>query len=138
MGMWGDPSAAEQYDGGRDYASMSKFAKENISKPICSLAKLEACSEEEKKVIEGIEKMSDEDITKKAQDLSDAAKAEEKKFDKAVDDIQNMYDELVKANQAALTKLKVESNYKFLAQVMKKRGIADPSSKDDDDDDDDD
>merc|ERR1719245_2056664 len=68
--MWGDPSAAEQYDGGRDYASMAKFAKENISKPICSLAKLEACSEEEKKIIEGIEKMSDEDITKKAQDLS--------------------------------------------------------------------
>merc|ERR1712032_516071 len=126
------------YEGGREYASLAKFAKENISKPICSLARLEVCTEEEKNIFADIEKMSDEDITKKAQDLSDAAKAEEKRFDKAVDDIQAQYDELAKANQAALTKLKVDSNYKFLAQVMKKRGIADPSSSDDDDDDDDD
>jgi len=136
--MWGDPSAADQYDGGRDYDSLSEFAKENISKPICSLARMEVCTDEEKKIFAEIEALSDDDISKKAQDLSDAAKAEEKKFDKAVEEIQNQYDELVKANQAALAKLKVESNYKFLAQVMKKRGIADPSSGDDDDDDDDD
>ena len=35
--IYGDPLAAETYEGPRDYESMSKHAADHISKPICSV-----------------------------------------------------------------------------------------------------
>merc|ERR1719161_3452999 len=56
----GDPSALEDYKGGRDFAALEKFAKG--LKPVCSPAKIELCEPEMKAKIEGFQKMSPADL----------------------------------------------------------------------------
>lgn len=47
---WGDPSALEEYDGGRELEELIEFAKENL-KPVCSPKNLDLCEPEKKKQI---------------------------------------------------------------------------------------
>jgi len=44
---WGDPSALEDYQGGRSLSDLQKFAEENL-KPICSPSNLDLCDDEKK------------------------------------------------------------------------------------------
>merc|ERR1719301_369484 len=67
---WGDPSALEDYQGGRDYEALKKFAKENL-KPMCSPANLDLCDDEKKAKIQELQAMSPEDLKAKV----DAKKA---------------------------------------------------------------
>merc|ERR1712072_1677520 len=48
---YGDPSALEDYKGGRDYDALKKFADENL-KPMCSPSNLDLCDDEKKAEIE--------------------------------------------------------------------------------------
>jgi len=57
----GDPSNLEDYQGGRDLASLTKFASE--LKPLCSPANMDLCDEEGKAAIEKVQAMSDDEIT---------------------------------------------------------------------------
>jgi len=72
---YGDPSALEDYGGGRTFADLSKFAKENL-KPVCSPAKLELCEGEKKAQIEKFMAMP-------AEELKSMISAEEKKIEDA-------------------------------------------------------
>merc|ERR1712084_197140 len=47
----GDPNNLEDYEGGRDYKALSKFAKENLG-PKCGPATLDLCDEGNKTMIE--------------------------------------------------------------------------------------
>merc|ERR1719375_1461980 len=60
---WGDPSALEDYEGGRDYDALKAFAKENL-KPVCSPANIDLCDEAKKKEIAKFEAMSADDLAK--------------------------------------------------------------------------
>ena len=48
---YGDPSNLEDYQGGRSFKDLSKFATENL-KPVCSPTNLDLCDDEKKKQIE--------------------------------------------------------------------------------------
>jgi hypothetical protein len=48
---WGDPAALDDYKGGRDYATLFKFASDSL-KPICSPANIDLCDAEKKAEIE--------------------------------------------------------------------------------------
>merc|ERR1712216_399551 len=63
---WGDPSALEDYDGGRDFDDLVKFADENL-KPLCSPKNLDLCDDEKKKQIEEYMKMSVDDLDSEIQ-----------------------------------------------------------------------
>merc|ERR1712157_317493 len=62
---WGDPSALEDYDGGRDYDELKKFAVDNL-KPICSAVNIHLCEPEKKKRLEGYMAMDTKELAKKA------------------------------------------------------------------------
>ena len=47
---WGDPSALEDYQGGRDFDGLKKFADENL-KPMCSPSNIDLCDDDKKKQI---------------------------------------------------------------------------------------
>lgn len=49
---------SQLYEGERDYESLAAFAKENISKPICSHLNIEHCSPEETAIINDLRKKS--------------------------------------------------------------------------------
>merc|ERR1719377_200565 len=70
---WGDPSGLEDYEGGRDYEALKKFAKENL-KPMCSPANIDLCDDEKKKKIEELQAMAPADLQAKV----DEKKAEMK------------------------------------------------------------
>jgi len=72
---YGDPAALEDYQGGRDYESLSAFAQENL-KPMCSPTNIDLCDDEKKAKIQELQKLS-------AEDLSNVIKEQEAKIDQA-------------------------------------------------------
>merc|ERR1719293_345241 len=61
---WGDPSALEDYEGGRDYDALKKFAKENL-KPMCSPANIDLCDDEKKAQIAELQALPEEELSSK-------------------------------------------------------------------------
>lgn len=92
---WGDPSALEDYEGGRDYDALEKFATDNL-KPMCSPKNLDLCEPDKKKQIEELMKMEDSaleaEITKKEKEIKDA----EETFEAEVEKLQKEYEALEK------------------------------------------
>jgi len=102
---WGDPNNLEDYEGGRDYDDLKKFAEENL-KPVCSPANIDLCNDEQKANIEKYTKMSDDE-------LAEAIKAKEKEqedaestFTSEVEKLQKKYEELSKEKDDALAAIK--------------------------------
>merc|ERR1711871_1560655 len=60
---WGDPSALEDYQGGRDFDALKKHADENL-KPMCSPTNIDLC-DDFKKFVEGLQKQYEEGMKKK-------------------------------------------------------------------------
>jgi len=139
---WGDASSAQQYQGDRDYASLKAFADEFVTKPVCSISQLDACTEEEKAKIAATEAKSDDELMAAAQAIADLAKEEEKKYDVFVDSLQTQYEQRTKEHNDKMTSITMENDVKYIEQVLKKRNLNSPFRLDDldglDDDDDDD
>jgi len=87
---WGDPADLQDYQGGRSYDDLKKFADENL-KPMCSPKNLDLCDDEKKAEIEKFQSMSDADldaaIEKEEQKLEDA----EEYFKSEVQKLQDRY-----------------------------------------------
>jgi hypothetical protein len=60
--MIGDPDMPDWYWGGRTYEEMSAFAKPYLSKPNCNAFTLEYCTDEQKKVLETLNKKTYEEL----------------------------------------------------------------------------
>merc|ERR1712217_313825 len=71
---WGDPSALEDYEGGRELKDLKKFAEENL-KPLCSPANIDLCDEEKKKQIQDLQAMSSDDLDAKIEELEGQMKS---------------------------------------------------------------
>merc|ERR1711907_358061 len=101
---WGDPSALEDYEGGRDYEELESFADENL-KPLCSPKNLDLCDDEKKEQIEGYMKMAMSDLEAEIEKKEAESKEAEETFDAEVQKLQNKYEELESektAKQAAI------------------------------------
>jgi len=78
---WGDPADLQDYQGGREYDALKKFADENL-KPMCSPKNLDLCDADKKAEIEKFQKMS-------IDELDVAIAAEEKKLEDAEEYFKN-------------------------------------------------
>jgi len=92
---WGDPSDLQDYQGGRDYASLEKFAKENL-KPVCSPANVDLCDDAKKADIEKFMAMSDADLDAAIDEMDAANEAAEKDFKAFVETLQASYEGAMK------------------------------------------
>merc|ERR1712138_77279 len=87
---YGNPASLEDYKGGRDLASLQKFAAENL-KPTCSPQNFDLCDADEKAAIESLMAMGEEKIAAEiAKKESQQAEAE-KEFKDAVAELQATY-----------------------------------------------
>merc|ERR1719201_1706018 len=102
---WGDPSALEDYDGGRDYNALETFAKENL-KPRCSPANLHLCDEEKKKEITMLQAMPDAELSAKIDEKKAKIKQAEETFETELKKLQDRYGELQKEKDAKLAEIK--------------------------------
>jgi hypothetical protein len=102
---WGDPSALEDYKGGRDYATLHKFVLTNL-KPVCSPANADLCDDVKKAEIEKFSAMSAEELNKSIAEKEAEAEAAEKTFKDLVAELQEAYQKLMSDKEAALEAVK--------------------------------
>jgi len=100
---WGDPSDLQDYQGGRTYDDLKKFADENL-KPMCSPKNLDLCDDDKKAEIQKFQAMS-------AADLDAAIAAEEKKLEDAEEEFKTEVQKL----QDKYSSLSTEKDEKIAA-----------------------
>jgi len=126
---WGDPNALEDYQGGRSYKDLQKFAKENL-KPICSPANIDLCDDDKKAEINKYMVMDaaelDKLIGEKEKTLEDA----EEKFKSEVDKLQKKYQELQSEKEEAEKNVK-ESGLGLMRSVKAAKAAGDDNEEKD-------
>jgi len=119
---YGDPSALEDYEGGRDYEDLETFANENL-KPTCSPSNIDLCDADKKKQIETLMKMStselEAEIEKKDAELTEAGTT----FDEEVKKLQETYEALEKAKTDKQKEIK-ESGLGLMKAVKAAKGAS--------------
>jgi len=127
---WGEPSATEDYYGGRDYESLKKFADEHITKPVCSIFNADACSDEEKASIASVEAKTDDELRAVAETIRKLSKEANDAFEAFLEELNDRYEQEEDAHNAKLAKLKEDHHFKYVLQAFAKRGIGNPLSQD--------
>ena len=102
---YGDPTALDDYQGGRSFSDLSKFAKDNL-KPICSPAKLELCDDDKKKEIETLMALSESDIKAKIVVEEKKLDEAEEEFKAEVEKLQQKYQSLMEEKDAKAAAVK--------------------------------
>jgi len=101
----GDPNNLEDYKGGRDFASLKKFAEENLG-PTCGPANLDLCNDENKALIEKFSKMSESDLASAIKEKTDAAEKLETDFKTFTEGLQKSYTEASEKKDKDVEELK--------------------------------
>lgn len=114
---YGNPSALEDYQGGRDYDSLKAFADENL-KPMCSPFNLDLCEGEEKAKIESYTAMSEDDLKAKIAAVDEIIKTADEEFEKGLEALQQEYMDMMENHEAKLAEAKESAQYKILKAVL--------------------
>lgn len=117
---WGDPSALEDYDGGREFSELEEFAKENL-KPVCSPVNIDLCDDAKKKQIKDYQAMSSSTLASSIEKIETEMKTVSENFDKEVEKLQAKYEELEKTKTDKLKELK-GSGLGFMKAVQASAG----------------
>jgi hypothetical protein len=100
----GDPASLEKYEGGRDYASLQKFAKG--LKPSCSPANIDLCDEAGKAEIVKVQEMSAEELAAKIAEGDKKMADAESTFSSEVEKLQASYQQLQADKEATIAAVK--------------------------------
>eukprot|EP00494_Astrolonche_serrata_P021961 UN22210 len=114
---FGDPSALEDYKGGRTYNDLEKFAGE--LGPSCGPANLDICSDEEKATIEELMKLTDEELEEKVSAGQTKMEEAEATFKAEVEKLQEQYQNLQTAKEEALNEVQASG----LGDLKENQGI---------------
>merc|ERR1711988_906595 len=90
---YGDPLDLLEYENGRDYESLKKFADE--LKPSCGVFHPNLCSEEVRKEIDELLKTPKEELEERVKSSDAEAKKIESAFEEEVQKLQEQYKQLV-------------------------------------------
>jgi len=102
---YGDPTNLEDYQGGRDYDSLLKFAEENL-KPMCSPSNIDLCDDEKKAEIKKFQDMASVDLEKLIKEKETEMEEAENGFKDAVSKLQAEYQKLSSDKDAKLEEIK--------------------------------
>jgi len=102
---YGDPSALEDYKGGRDYDTLKKFAEDTL-KPVCSPANIDLCDADKKAEIEKFQSMPDAELDALIKEKEDLQKKVEGDFNNMVQGLQKQYQEATAKKEADLEDIK--------------------------------
>jgi Thioredoxin len=119
--FYGDASAPETYAGDLEYEALAEFAKETLSKPMCSVYNTDVCSDEEKLVIAELEAKSLTDLEASLEEVEKAAQVEMAAFDELVEKLQAQYEAESAAYTAKVEEIRSKSNYQLVKAVVNKK-----------------
>lgn len=101
--FFGDPAhdgaMLEEYEGERDYESLSEFAKDMFATPLCNVNHLDGCNEETKAKLESFMKLSEDEIDEELERMEQAMDDAEEAFEDKFDELQDEYDEMSTAHE---------------------------------------
>ena len=100
----GDPTALDDYNGGRDYGEFAEFAR-NL-KPVCSPANKDNCDEEGLAMIAKYEAMSEDELKAGIKEGEKKLEDAEENFKNEVGKLQTKYESLVEDKEAAIQAVK--------------------------------
>jgi len=119
---YGDPNNMEDYQGGRDYDELEKFATENLG-PSCGPANLDLCDADQKKKIEEASALSVADLDAKIKAEEGKIEAAETHFKEEVEKLQATYEKLSKDKDETIANVK-KSGLGMLKSVRAHKGGA--------------
>jgi len=125
---WGDPNSLEDYSGGRSFADLKKFAKENL-KPICSPANLELCDDERKAEINKFMEMDDAELDKLIGAKEKLLEEAEETFKAEVEKLQKKYEQLQEDKENTEKEVK-ESGLGLMRSVKAAKAKQEEAGKD--------
>jgi predicted phage tail protein len=102
---YGDPSALEDYQGGRDFDSLKKHAETKL-KPSCSPTNLHLCDDAKKAEIEKLQAMSAADLEKEISGKEAEISEAEKTFKSEVEKLQAAYKKLQQTKEDTIKNVK--------------------------------
>merc|ERR1712032_1499208 len=102
---YGDPNNLEDYEGGRDFKALQKFAKDNLG-PRCGPANLDLCDAGNKTMIEGFMKMDGAALQKSIKEQEDKMAKVEKDLEDLLKSLQSQYEEGQKKRDDEKAKIK--------------------------------
>jgi hypothetical protein len=102
---YGDPAALEDYQGGRDLDTLTKFAEENL-KPMCSPNNIDLCDDAKKAEIKKFADMADAELDTLISAKESEMEAAETLFRDEVQKLQEAYQKLSTDKDATLDKIK--------------------------------
>jgi cupin superfamily acireductone dioxygenase involved in methionine salvage len=97
---------------------MAAFAKEHISKPVCSVRHVEYCSSDEKAVIDGLRAKSREELEAVEVQVAERVQAAQDVYDAALEEIQTRYEETTSAFNSEIDVIRSETNFKWVQQIL--------------------
>lgn len=124
---WGDPSALEDYEGGRTYDDFAKFATENL-KPVCSLANLDLCDDEKKALINGFLAKSEDELKAEIKVKEGLLEDAENEMKTEVEKLQATYEALMKTKEEKENEIK-GSGLTLMKAVLKSKASASGSDE---------
>jgi len=101
----GDPNNLEDYEGGRDAAALTAFAKENLG-PTCGPSNLDLCDADKKAQINKFLAMSADDLQAAIQAKDDEGKAAETELETFLKSLQAQYEAATKKKDATKAEIK--------------------------------
>ncbi|KAL3806511.1 hypothetical protein ACHAXA_006051 [Cyclostephanos tholiformis] len=103
---WGDPSDLRDYDGGRSYEEMRRFADENL-KPQCSIKNLDICDDDRRALIVRYLDMSVDELSAMADAEEGKLREAEGRFHAEVEKLHARYGELSKEKDDVIAGIKM-------------------------------
>jgi len=100
----GDPNSLEDYNGGRSFSDLQKFA-EGL-KALCSPMNMDLCDEESKTKITDLQKLSDSELGDKIKEEEKKIEDAESTFKSDVEKLQKQYQELMDTKDKTIADVK--------------------------------
>jgi len=101
----GELRISEDYQGGRSFDDLKKFADENL-KPRCGPSNLDLCDDEKKAEIEKLMALSDDEINSQIEEGEQKIKDADDTFEAEVKKLQTKYESLMKEKDATIAEVK--------------------------------
>ena len=101
---WGDPADLQDYQGGRDFASLDTFT--SGLKPSCGLQNLDLCSEEQKEKIEKLRASTEDELKSQVEEYDKNVQQVKDKLKSIIEELQSTYEKSKKEHDETLTDLK--------------------------------
>jgi len=102
---WGDPTNLEDYEGGRDFEDIKKFADENL-KPLCTPDNIDVCEPAQREELDKVMALSLDVIQAKVDEWEKAITDAQSTFDTTLEELQSTYKEIMKTKDDTIENVK--------------------------------